>query len=111
METAGTIVSISCGALLLLLAMPTLVLYALGAALMPLALVVVGAQALCRAIYRVGSATTRRAELLPQDQGAPLSPGPAAPLSAGSAGRCIHGLVYSDCDDCEGFWTPEGDRL
>lgn len=87
METAGTIVSISGGALLLLLAMPTLVLYALGAALMPLALVVVGAQALCRAIYRVGSATKRRVELLHQDQGAPLSRARRDAASTGASTR------------------------
>jgi hypothetical protein len=24
---------------------------------------------------------------------------------------CIHGRVYEDCDDCEGFWDEHGNRL
>jgi hypothetical protein len=37
------------------------------------------------------------------------SPGVAAPPEP--AVQCIHGHVYDLCDDCRGFWDPEGRRL
>jgi hypothetical protein len=59
-ETAWTIVSISGGALLLLLCLPTMALVVLGAVLMPMALAWMGMRVLFRALLALGRARLER---------------------------------------------------
>lgn len=80
--------------------------YCDGVMLLKLAGILLGAAGLTG----FGAVAARRIASDLRPQGEQSLPTLAEPTSVQPKTLCIHGHAYEDCDDCEGFWTPEGDR-